>query len=237
MKTFPFCWPFVRGIYRSPVNSPHKGQWRGTLMFSLICVWTNAWVNNRDADDWRRHQVHYDVINVEPVQAITYRQVWRTSPASQIRVPWRNSQSRIWWINCWWNWRCWRSVGSHRGCTARCQFHPRHRRTPHNPSRNCSDTQGRRTGYRQPQAGTGHSIASCSYFSTHLTHWGRVAHICIGKLTVIVWDNGLSPGRHQAIISTNAGILLIGPLGAYFSEILIEMYTFSFNALSQQSIR
>ena len=54
-----YC-PFVRGIHRWPVNSPHKGQWRGALMFS-ICAWTNAWVNNRDAGDLRRHRAHYDV--------------------------------------------------------------------------------------------------------------------------------------------------------------------------------
>ena len=48
-RRFPRRWPFVRGIHRSPVNSPHKGQWRGALMFSLICTWTNSWVNNRDA--------------------------------------------------------------------------------------------------------------------------------------------------------------------------------------------
>ena len=51
-KHFPRNWPFVRGIHRSPVNSPHKGQWRGALMFSLICVWINDWVNNREAGDW-----------------------------------------------------------------------------------------------------------------------------------------------------------------------------------------
>ena len=45
---FPRYWPFVRGIHRSPVNSPHKGPWRGALMFSLICVWINGWVNNRE---------------------------------------------------------------------------------------------------------------------------------------------------------------------------------------------
>ena len=43
-KHFPRYWPFVRGIHRSPVNSPHKGQWRGALMFSLICAWINDWV-------------------------------------------------------------------------------------------------------------------------------------------------------------------------------------------------
>ena len=44
-----------------PVNSLHKGQWRGVLMFSLICVWINGWVNNREAGDLRRHRGHYDV--------------------------------------------------------------------------------------------------------------------------------------------------------------------------------
>ena len=61
-----------------------------------------------------------------------------------------------------------------------------------------------------------------------LTHWGRVTHICVSKLTIIGSDNGLAPGRRQTIIWTNDGILLIGPLGTNFSEILIEMLTFSF---------
>ena len=60
-KHFPRYWPFVRGIHRSPVNSPHKGQWRGALMFSLICVWINGWVNNREAGDFSRYRAHYDV--------------------------------------------------------------------------------------------------------------------------------------------------------------------------------
>ena len=53
-------------------------------------------------------------------------------------------------------------------------------------------------------------------------------HICIGKLTITGSDNGLLPGYHQAIIWTSAGILLIGPLGTNFSEILIRIQTFSF---------
>ena len=61
-KHFSRNWPFVRGIHRSPVNSLHKGQWRGPLMFSLICVWINDWVNNREAGDLRRYRAHYDVI-------------------------------------------------------------------------------------------------------------------------------------------------------------------------------
>ena len=60
-KHFPPYWPFVRGIHRSPVNSPHKGHWREALMFSLICAWINGWVNNHENDDLRRHRAHYDV--------------------------------------------------------------------------------------------------------------------------------------------------------------------------------
>ena len=60
-KHFPRYWSFVRGIHWSPVNSPHKGQWRGDLMFALICTWINSWVNNREVGDLRRHCAHYDV--------------------------------------------------------------------------------------------------------------------------------------------------------------------------------
>ena len=60
-KHFPRYWPFVRGIDRSPMTSPHKGQWSGCLMFSLIYAWINSWVNNREAGDLRRYRAHYDV--------------------------------------------------------------------------------------------------------------------------------------------------------------------------------
>ena len=64
-----------------------------------------------------------------------------------------------------------------------------------------------------------------------LTHWGRVTHICVSKLTIIGSDNGLSPDRRQVIIWTNAGILLIGPLGTNFSGTLIEILTFSYKKM------
>ena len=64
-----------------------------------------------------------------------------------------------------------------------------------------------------------------------LTHWGRVTHICVGTLTIIGSDNSLSPGRRQAIIWTNAGILLIRPLGTNFGEIVIEILSFSFKKM------
>ena len=74
-------------------------------------------------------------------------------------------------------------------------------------------------------------IYMCFNYIAFLTHWGRVTRICVGKLTNIDSDNGLSPGWRQAIIWTNAGILLIGPLGTNFSEILIRVFTFSFNKM------
>ena len=60
-KHFPRYWPFVRGIPWSAVDSHHKGQWRGALMFSLICTSTKDWANNPYVGDLRRHGVHYDV--------------------------------------------------------------------------------------------------------------------------------------------------------------------------------
>ena len=60
-KPFPRNWPFVRGIHRSPVNSPHKGQWRGALTFPSMCTWIHGCANNREAGDLRRHHAHYDV--------------------------------------------------------------------------------------------------------------------------------------------------------------------------------
>ena len=60
-KNFPCYWTFVWGIHRSPLNSPHKSQWRGALMFSLICARINGWVNNGEAEDFRRYRTHYEV--------------------------------------------------------------------------------------------------------------------------------------------------------------------------------
>ena len=60
-KHFPHHWSCVRGVHRSPLNSLHKGQWRGALMFSLLSAWLNAWVNNREAGDLRSYRAHFDV--------------------------------------------------------------------------------------------------------------------------------------------------------------------------------
>ena len=71
-KHFPRYWPFVRGIPRLSVNSPIKGQRRAALMFSLICVGINGWVNNRGAGNLRRHRAHYDVIVMKCVDEAWY---------------------------------------------------------------------------------------------------------------------------------------------------------------------
>ena len=74
-----------------------------------------------------------------------------------------------------------------------------------------------------------HTWHNCMWW--RLTHWGRVTHICVSKLNIIGSENGLSPGRRQAIIWTSAGILLIGPLGTNFNETSIEIHTFSFKKI------
>ena len=94
-KHFPQYWHFVRGIHRSPVNFPHKGQWRGALIFSLICAWLNDWVNNREAGDLKRHRAHYDVIVMIP----PYSHILR-SPSMYMLAPLKmihsGNQPKIW---------------------------------------------------------------------------------------------------------------------------------------------
>ena len=70
-------WPFGRGIHRSPVNSPYKGQWCGALVFPSICAWINGWIINHEADNLRRHRAHYNIIvmsclRVRPLLSMTF---------------------------------------------------------------------------------------------------------------------------------------------------------------------
>ena len=87
-NSFPRYWTFVRGIHRWPVNSPHKGQWRGSLMLSLICARINGWVNNHEAGDLRCHRAHYGVtvmyvswnkFNMTRVQILLYNEAINAS--------------------------------------------------------------------------------------------------------------------------------------------------------------
>ena len=71
-KHFPHYWSFVKGIHWSQVNSPHKGQWHGALMLSLICTWKNGWVNKRHAGDVRNHVADCDItVMVQSPRVIT----------------------------------------------------------------------------------------------------------------------------------------------------------------------
>ena len=83
-KHFPRYWPFVRGNHQSPLDTPHKVQWLGALMFSLICAWRNGWANNRDAGDVRGHRAHYGATTVMGpwfVRVPLIRQFTKPSPA------------------------------------------------------------------------------------------------------------------------------------------------------------
>ena len=74
METFSALLVLCAGNSPSPVNSPHKGQWRGALMLLWSALWINGWVNNREAGDLRHHSAHYDVIVMNNNQ-VTQR--WR----------------------------------------------------------------------------------------------------------------------------------------------------------------
>ena len=96
-KHFPRYWPFVRGIHRSPVNSPHKSQWRGALMFSLICAWINGWANTRGAGDLRRYLAHYDVIVMHFQQyGNGQTEIWMSASNDTSihyeEIPWKSNQ-------------------------------------------------------------------------------------------------------------------------------------------------
>ena len=96
-KHFPRNWPFVRGIHRSPVNSPHKGQWRGALMFSLICVW----INNREAGDLRRYRAHYDVIVMKNVKLLKPNDGNQTFSFKKMHLKMSSVKWRLFWL-AWW---------------------------------------------------------------------------------------------------------------------------------------
>ena len=89
-KHILYYWPFMRGIHQSPVNSPHKGQWCGALMFSLICAWIRGWVNNRGAGDLRCHHAHYD---------ITVMRLW-PHKRQYIFLPHGEAHMCLLWVQC-----------------------------------------------------------------------------------------------------------------------------------------
>ena len=118
METFPGNWPFVQGIHRSPVNSPHKGQLRGALVFSLFCVWINGWVNNREAGDLRRFRAHYDVIAMVILQSPSYLLKYGSQSAEFINSrKWTSEISLLWNLQ--------RSIGQWETATQMCRMSTR----------------------------------------------------------------------------------------------------------------
>ena len=105
-KHFTRYWLFVRGIHRWLVNSPHKGQWRGAFMFSLICAWINGCANSREAGDLRRHRAYYDVIVMVKTFSetrVTYRgdtildvtKSGKIKPVHAVTPHWRLNSAKI----------------------------------------------------------------------------------------------------------------------------------------------
>ena len=115
-KYFPCYWPFVRGIHRTPVDSPHKDQWRGALVFSLICAWTNGSANNRDAGDLSHPHVHYDVTVIHFVKMVQTHQLKAIDIKNNAWVTVNNDfLSRVGWFgNDFHEWRSheWKSLSN-----------------------------------------------------------------------------------------------------------------------------
>ena len=92
METLSVLVALCAGNSPVPVNSPHKGQWRRALMFSLVCAWINDWVNNREADDLKRHRGHYDV----NVMSVKFSQ-----EPTQSSLVYESSEQHGWYAVCW----------------------------------------------------------------------------------------------------------------------------------------
>ena len=179
-------------------------------MFSLICTRINGWVNNREAGDKRCLSAHYDVIVMH----------------KQLKMHGHNVCHIIkYWCLC----AKHQTIIIHRankidGLVQDCS----------NPSALAMDLLHSCTkhskylysiwsGTYKNITFTASSIRNWNWIfknlSSCLTHWGRSTHICVSNQTIIGSDNGLSPGRRQAIIWTKGGILLIEPSVTNFSEI------------------
>ena len=96
-KHFLCYWPFVRGIHRLPVNYPHKVQWSGALMFSMICAWTNSWTNNGDTGDFRCHCAHYGVIVMLNSGQWPWNMIVSCYPGNRAETVFRGTLQKCYW--------------------------------------------------------------------------------------------------------------------------------------------
>ena len=158
-KHFPRYWPFVRGIHRSPVNSPHKGQWRGALMFTLICARINGWVNNGEAGDLRRNRAHYDVIVMfQPIES-TFARI--PSKKQMLEHCSNDDITNILLYLHNWGRQKWKIQPYYHDFLYHVIVDERYLLEPVTPS----PDHPRMKYYRTPM----------------LTHWGQVTHICVSK--------------------------------------------------------
>ena len=213
---------FVRGIHRSPVNFPHKGQWRGALMFSLICAWANGWVSNRNTGDLRRHCAHYDVtvMTLGYFRKFQVTDIARYSSNTFLGNPVISTAETyvMWWSGPFTIAQKTPGYRHFRKLSLNQQF-PRTwiGRVPSRQavfvlltSVNSSPPPTHPTPTHPTPTPTPPSAAYMS-----------VNPVSIGS------DNGLSPIRHQAITWTNAELSLIGPWGTNFTEIRNKVQNFS----------
>ena len=203
METFSALLALCAG--NSPVSGEFPAQRPVTRSFDVFFDrrQLNGWVNTREAGDLRRYRAHYDVM--------VMRQIARRQDfARGMLVGFENG------------------INSHRSLEPRmhCDW----------GNHNLYLDQPITKWWCQPIGGhalyptdspTTTKLRPCS----NLTHWGRVTHICVIKLTIIGSDNGLVPARRQAIVWTNAGIWLIGLMGTNFSEIRIGILSFLFKKM------
>ena len=123
METFSALLYLCAGIHRSPVNSPHIGQWRGALMLSLICAWVNAWVNNRETGDLRRHRAHYDVIVMKKINWNYVNSEWNNffyKKANYQRLLISQTIHVLCWVQCF-EWSLAVAIGL-RLCFCKCNY-------------------------------------------------------------------------------------------------------------------
>ena len=102
-KHFSRYWPFLRRIHQSPVDCPHKGQWRGAMIVSLICALKNNWANNRDAGDLRHRRAHYDVTVISLPRVGCYHLEWQhrinvllNGVQCKWHIGWRTDEMATW---------------------------------------------------------------------------------------------------------------------------------------------
>ena len=224
---FPRYWPFVRGIHRSPVDSPHKGQWRRDLMFSLVWAWTNGSANSRFTGDLRRHGVHCDVIVMKSC-LLRQTAILNLFIAMRINFVILTTELDVWFI--------WHLAVE---LTANIIFDSDHWVAPRALSQYKDGLSRYEDFHYEEYTGVRPSYIYNGYHHAGKTtwlYWGgprESTHsvLIIRQYTWVIIGNGLSHARCQSITWTNVDLLPIRPLGSNFSELLFRIEAFSLHQM------